>query len=300
MRETAARAVQFFQQNFGQVSRPVAIDVEYTEFALRPGFRAQDDVVNFPANAQGFRPELGSRDIITHEVFHALMHQAYPQYSEPDKIRGSDFVRLHEGLADYFTHLLYPDDSFGEDRTGNSNPLRYYRNDRRVSLSPGGHAQGNAITSYLIKNQVSPAQIRGFLEGGQFTLEALAAVDEGLSADLKLDQTFELQDQIFNYQSSVLHRYWLEQGRPLGVSFQSNEALSAAHPELRVRWVNPSGFPVSKFEIRAQQDGSFQITPLAESGTEKVIALFEEGDRLLGSRPFYFGVEAGRTPAAPE
>lgn len=286
IKATVNRAVEFFRENFGQVHQPVVIDLK-PEKALRTGFNVSEQAVHFPSNQSGESEDLNSQDIMTHEVFHALTHQSYPEYCQGDKLTNPEFVRIHEGLADYFTHQLYPDAHFAEDRTASGEPLRSYRNDRRVSLSAGGHAQGNAITSYLLKHEIQPSQIRRFLESGDFSLDSLARVSQDLAEELAFDASLELTHQATNYPESHLNRYRLEEGKPLQLQFEANETLRALHPNLSIEWVRPTGESSSLLNFEESGDGEVSVSA-RQDGTEKVLALFKDGEALIGARPFYF------------
>ena len=296
VRQTVDRAVRYFQDNFGEVQEPVVVDVDPGK-ALRTGFNIPDRAIHFPPNELGVKAGLDSKDIITHEVFHALTLQAYPQYCTDEKTKASKYVRLHEGLADYFTHQLYPDEHFAEDREGGTEPLRSYRNARRLSLSAGAHAQGNAITSYLLKHQVTPTEIKEFLQHGDFTVESLAEVNPELRQDLKLDASLKLDQEVSNYPQSSLNRYRLEQGKPLELHFKPNDALLKEYPHLSVEWVRPSGMPSQTFVFDPHGERDFSVTSNSPDGSEKVLALFKDGEDLLGARPFYLGTAKElRTP----
>jgi len=288
IRSTIHKAVQFFAGNFGEVKRPLVLSVLDTGDVLRTGYHVKDDVINFPPDEKGRRPALDSADILVHEAFHALVAQAYPQLTADQYVNESEYVRLHEGLADYFTHQLYPDESFAEGLGEGGKPLRNYRNRRRVSLSPGGHSQGNALTSYLLDNQVTPDQVRGFLEDGDFSLRGLAQISPKLDRALQLDASLSLKDKVANYPASDLRKYWLEEGKPLEVAFEANQSLQETHPNLSIEWLRPSGFPSKTFVFDETEPNRFRVEPKGH-GAEKVLAVFRDGQEIIGSRPFYFG-----------
>lgn len=289
LQRSVETAVSFFQKHFGDVTRPVTLNVEGAEGSLRTGFHIPTDTINFPADSLGERTGLNSRDIIAHEVFHALTLQSYPHLCSKELTTQSEFVRLHEGLADYFTHQLYPDPAFAEDARQDGKPLREYRNARKISLSPGGHAQGNAITSYLLKHKIEPTQIRDFLAGEEFSLDALGKLSPDLEADLKRDASLHLADVVSNYPESSLRKYRIQQGKPLLVRFEANDALREDHPSLQIEWVKPSGLPAEFFVVEQTGEAAFEIEASGSSGAEKLVAVFKDGEDVIGARPFYFG-----------
>ncbi len=291
------RAVHHFQENYGSVTRPVVLNVGGTEAALRTGFNLESDMINFPTRTSDGKSGLDSADIITHEVFHALTLQAYPELCTKDMTSAPEYVRFHEGLADYFTHQLYPDEHFAQGYPVDKPYLRSYRNKRRISLSSGGHSQGNAITAYLLKHQIQAPQVRAFLERGELTLESLGQCSKALGEDLKLDASLALEDKVHNYPPSKIRKYWLDHSRPLQVSFHVNESLQKAHPGIQVEWLRPTGMPSTTFRFERVADSTFQVSPIAEEKAEKVLAVFKDGDDVLGARPFYFGNQGRRKSA---
>lgn len=291
IRSTIDGAVDFFAKNFGEVKRPLVLVVHDTKRALRTGYSVTEDSINFPPDDAGERPALKSKDILVHEAFHALVGQAYPDHTEGKFSRNREYVRLHEGLADYFTHLLYPDNEFAEGLGENGKSLRKFRNSRRISLSPGGHSQGNAITSYLLENKITPAQVRNFLEGDQFTLKALGQASPELQQALQHDASLSLKDKVSNYPVSSLRKYRLEQGKALEVKFEPNNNLKEAHPDLKIEWLTSSGIPSETFTFEETEPFSFSVSPRTEQGAEKVLAVFRDGEEIIGSRPYYLGTQ---------
>lgn len=289
VRAVVQRAVSFFDHNFGSVTRPVRLRVGGNAGALRTGFNIKDDVINFPIRTSDGKSGLDSDDIITHEVFHALTLQAYPELCTHERITEPEFVRFHEGLADYFTHKLYPDPNFAEGYPEDRPQIRQYRNSRKISLSSGGHYQGNAITSYLLKHNIQPSQVRDFMAGGELSLKALGALSPALETELQHDASLLVKEEIDNYPTSELRKYWLKKNRPLGVGFFPNAPLRQNHPNLSVTWVKPNGMPSQTFRMEPTGQRSYEISPMKTDQAEKVMAVFKDGDQVLGARPFYFG-----------
>ena len=288
VRSTVNQAVEFYGKHFGEVKRPVVLNVLDTKRALRTGYNIKDDTINFPPNEKGRRPALASKDIIVHEAFHALVAQTYPHLVSDKFTQEKEFVRLHESLADYFAHQLYPDKHFAEGLGEDGKPLRSFSNQRRISLSPGGHSQGNAITSYLLRHKVTPVQIRTFLESGDFSLDALGQVSPDLHKAFQHDAKFSLKDEVSNYPSSSVNKYWLNPNKPLKVHFEANDDLREAHPGLTVEWLRPSGIPSATFQFKQVAQNRFTVEA-SKPGAEKVLAIFRDNDEVIGSRPFYFG-----------
>ena len=292
---TLDRATAFFKENFGPVHQGLKVDLTDDNGALRTGFNFEQNSIRFPEAPKLINRGLNSEDIIIHEAFHALVFQAYPDICTDENLRANDSVRIHEGLADYFAYQMNPDEHFGEDYSKEKPHLRSYRNKRRISLSPGTHSQGNAITSYLLKNHIEPKQIRGFLESGDFTLEGLKKLSPGMKKDLELDASLAIQAKIPNYPMSRIRRYRLVEGKPLNLNFETNEALDKAHPSLQIRWVKSSGAPSQDFEFCPTGPLDFQVSAKRAEGSEKVVAVLSENQETIGAYPFYL---SQRDPSA--
>lgn len=296
VRATAQKALSFFQANFGTPVRPLKLDLDGGDAGLHTGYDVNSDTIRFPNAKNLINSGLDSVDIINHEIFHALVCQSYPQTSTKEMMDDPNAVRLHEGLADYFAYKMNPDKYFGEDYMVGKPYLRQYQNSLAVSLAPGPHAQGNAITSYLIKNGIEPAQIKDFLQTRPFTLEGLASLTPALQQDLIKDASFQLPETVSNYKYSTAHKYRLQDDVPLRMSFRPNAELQAAHPNLRIDWRLESGIPSQHYLVRQDKPGDFQISKVPGADGEKLLALFYDSDALIGSRPFYFGPIVGPPP----
>lgn len=289
LEDTAKQAITYFRENFGPVPGPLQINVGGA--ALRTGYNAAEDMIYLPELANVHNAGLDSKDVINHEIFHALALRAYPTLPKPDTADVGQLA-LHEALADFFAHQLSPDEHFGEGYRTDQAYLREYRNDLKISLTSGGHAQGNAITSLLIEQDVTNLEIRKFLEGGDFRLEALGEVAPHLKPALDADRSLSLTETVSApYTSSPTNRYWLKD-EPFEVSFTGNQEMGEAFPDLKVVWTDKRGFPTSHYTFEDKGDNRFEVSGLPDAKTEKAIARFYDDDRLLGFRPFYFGVRS--------
>lgn len=291
IRQTINEAVELFSLHFGEVKRPVVLDFTDQAGALRTGFHPESDTIRFPSSPKIREQGSLSEDVIAHETFHALLFQAYPQYFDHVLVSKPEYVRLHEGLADYFAYQLNPDDEMGEDYLKDRAFLRHYRNSRRLSLTAGGHGQGNALTSYLLEHNIQPQQIGNFLKRGDFSLQALSRISPDLSNALALDQSFSLEAVVSSDSPSRLNRYRLEEGESLRVDFQPNHALRKAHPRLAVEWRLASPESDSYTIVSDARPGGFKIEAGENPRSAKFLAVFKENDEVLGFQPFYFGPE---------
>jgi hypothetical protein len=281
---TAERAVDFFEQNFGPAAGPVKIDLDPE--TLSTGYDLERDSIGFPKAGNLINRGLDSEDVIDHEIFHALVARRFPHTSTTEAMASQDGSRLHEGLADFFAYKLNPDQHFGENYRSDKPYLRDYDNELSISLSPGSHAQGNAITAHLLHSGVELAQVREFLQAGDFSLKALQEVSPRLKADLQRDEAFGVE-QLSNYPNSALKRYRIEPGRPLQLDFRPNSALLQAHPDFRVAWSTMEGLPSREFVIRSQDQRRFEVAATPQSRPEKLLAVFFDGQSQIGCQPYY-------------
>ncbi|MBN9417006.1 MAG: hypothetical protein J0I12_16285 [Candidatus Eremiobacteraeota bacterium] len=286
LRQRAERAQDFFQENFGAVSQPLKIDLE-AEAKFSTGYNSETDTISFPESRNLIERGIESVDVVDHEIFHALVAQRYPAANTPEALDSLEGQRLHEGLADFFAYKMNPDPLFGENYRKDRDYLRRYQTDMTISLAPGGHAQGNALTGHLLREEVELKDVRQFLESGKFTLEALAEVSPRLKEALEKDASFAVKQQVSGYPPSAIHRYRIQSGQPLKVDFQPNAALLAAHPDFRVDWSTMEGVPSRFYRIESQDGRNFQLSSNAESQPEKLLARYFDGERLLGSQPYY-------------
>lgn len=287
----AKAAVSFFEENYGPVTRPLKFEVGDQCGALRTGYNYEMDTVRMPRQEVLENCGLESNDVVHHEIFHALLFQAYPAACTQEHLDNPDSVRLHEGLADFFAHQLEPDQHFGEKFQHSEPYLREYRTDLTVSLSAGSHAQGNAITSHLLSSGVTNQDIKTFLSQGDFTLEGLSHANPALEKSLARDASFSLDEMVGSYPKSRLGRYRLRPDVPLELKFSANSALSEAHPNLQIDWMNMEKMPSKKFVFEEPFPGHFLVSRTPEADTEKMLARFSEGGKTIGFRPFYFGTD---------
>lgn len=281
---TTEGALDYFEDHFGTLNRPVQIDLRAEQKAMRTGYNLVEDVICFPRLEQVKNAGLDSQDVVHHEIFHAALCQAYPHLPTDTPEARS----LHEALADYFAYQLCPDEQFGEDYEIGKSELRRYRNHLCISLCPGDHARGSAITSKLLELKVMPCHIQRFLAQGDFSLEALAAQTPELLKLVARDTSFALEKCALNYPPSALGRYRISPNKPLELSFQANTSLMQDHPDLNIHWTTPDGLPSRHYSITPGAPGTFHVAPKGEAPPEKLLALYIEHGALIGSSAFYF------------
>ncbi len=296
LRSVAHDAMLYFRENFGPVASELRFEVGKATDALRTGYNFVNDAICLPYLDSVKNAGLDSDDVINHEIFHALLIKAYPDLPSPEEL---PTVRLHEGLADLFAHRLNPDAQFGEGYYTEKDAVRHYHTDLRISLSSGSHAQGNALTSLLLSQEVENREIRSFLEAGDFSLTGLEASSPAMKEALQRDGSLAVNETVSAYPHSPKGRYWLAPEKPLAIAFEPNESLQKEHPDFRVVWLDKSGYPSRSYTFEPTGNNAFLVSGAPEANAEKVIARFYDGDKVVGFRPFYFGVRDDRPGVTP-
>ncbi len=284
LEKSLQRASQYFAEHLGPVKQPLEVEVGAQSDGLRTGYNYQTQRLCFPNLGGVHKAGTESADVVHHEAFHGLVVQNYPHTAK--HLKDPQGIALHEGLADYFAYLLEPDSHFGEGYLLNEKPLRKYQNDLAFNLAAGPHAQGSVITRHLINNQVTPAQLRTFLESEDFSLKALAKICPSLAKSLERDRQLDLREVIQGYPPSTRRRYRIQSEVPLQVELQPSAAIP-----WRVEWTGAKGAPVQFYDIQPQAEGGFAITARPGARAEKVLAHFYSEDRLVGFRPYYLSPE---------
>lgn len=288
LEETALHAVDFFRRNFGPVNGQLNFEVGGA--GLRAGYNPTHDTIFLPELENVRQAGLDSTDVINHEIFHALVLNAYPELPKPGEAEESELA-LHEALADYFAHQLSPDPYFGEQYRSDRPHLREYQSDLKLGLSPGSHAQGNAIVSLLLEHGISSGDIRDFLQGGDFRLETLARSSPSLSQALEHDSGLEISAQVSPpYTPSSSHKYWLKSEQTLELSLLPNEKLRQATSDFRIVWTSKDGYPSRHYTFEEKAGSTYAVHPNEGAKVEKVLANFYDGEKVIGFRQFYFGV----------
>lgn len=289
LKATALQAIAYFEEHFGKVASPLRFKVGQASKALRTGYDVVNDVVGLPALDSVLHAGLDSVDVLNHEIFHALVIKAFPNLPVLDEASGSDTISLHEALADLFAYRLNPDAHFGEAYYKDRQSIREYHTPLRLGLASGSHAQGNALTAMLLAADVSNKEIRGFLEAGDFTLDGLANHAPRLGEALAKEEALAVEETVSSHPPSRRRSYWLDPNKPLEIAFTPTESLLAEYPEFRIVWRTKSGEPSQDFQFEPQGAHGFLVHGMTKGATEKVMACFQDGDAVIGFRPFYFG-----------
>lgn len=168
---------------------------------------------------------------------------------------------VHEGLADYFSYLIMPDDFFGEHFYHELPFVRRYHTSWRSGLVESDHARGNVYASELIQTK-------------QKLQAALLLFDRDVQSEVIV--------KVSGAEVSQLNRYRLALQQSMTIEFEFHSEAKVA----KVEWRNVPGVVIRRLSATA-----FEISLTSNPKTPKVTASFisQEG-HPLGFKNFYFGL----------
>lgn len=259
---------------------------------LRVGYNFVSHVVHFCNGKNVIQFGIASRDIIRHELFHAMVCNVRPEMCTSLALSSDDIVASHEALADFFAYQLEPKECFGENFYSNQKCVRQYLTHICYSLVAGPHEKGNALVSELISANLTLDRIQdAILQSTFLPTDILKAA--GLRSGSCFDSVHapQLNYAVSNYTKSALNKYWINPESPLLLDFQQNLSMTDLFSNVQIKWTTENGTDSKLFRVsKGKSINSFSITPLSSSGIEKLIALiFNEGE-LIGEVTFYFGI----------
>ena len=117
---------------------------------LRVGYNFNTGVVNFCESRNVIQFGLNSKDVIRHEIFHAMVCNVRPEICSSSVLSSNFIVASHEALADFFAYSLDPKECFGDNFYVNQQCVRSYITQLCYSLVDGPHEKGNALETQLI------------------------------------------------------------------------------------------------------------------------------------------------------
>lgn len=247
-------AYQLFAREIGPINRPFTISIAPTT-CLRTGYNFVDNKIAFCDTDKVEALGLNSIDVINHEMFHAFLCNYASNLCGPNMR-----VDVHEGLADYFSYLLNPDQHFGEHFYLGYPYIRTYLTSWRPGLVQGDHERGNAYASQFIRGRTS-------------LRNALTAFRSSVNE--------EVNDVIRGVAKSPINKYRLGRGEVMEIDFQFAPAAKVA----RVEWNVPRGLKIDRIGPK-----SSRIQLIEEVSALKVFAVFIGTDGSeLGRRVYYFG-----------
>ena len=247
-------AYALFSREIGPLSQDLVISVGNAD-CLRTGYNFVLNKVHFCSNTNVKNHGLESVDVIHHEFFHAFLCQYKSELCGPD-MRAD----VHEGLADYFSYLLSPDEFFGESFYLNRPFVRRYKTNWRPGLVQGEHPRGNALASRLIKQRVSLKD----------------------SLDLfNVPINEEVTDEVTGVPKSRLNRYRLGPDEVMHIEFHFSPEAQVS----RVVWQKVPGISIKRISEKV-----FTIQVTTKPASPKIMARFLSLDgQELGQSVYYFG-----------
>lgn len=287
LEQTLARGIAAWRASVGAIEHPPVIHVGGG--AMRAGYSADRDEIGFPKTGEVIALGIRSRDVVLHELFHALAAQ-FPQ-ARAAASGDDDQKALHEALADLFAHTLEPDDAFGEDYYVGRPFVRRYHTDFCYALAQGPHAKGNALVSRLIDAHATLADVGRFLRERPFTRQALLEllhVDDPCFAESGAPG---VGIEPRGYPASMLQRFVLEPGRPLELVFRPDAAFTRALGRLDVGW--DAGEVAGLSATRLADEGEAAVWRLQADGhlpLRKAVARLLAHGKVTGFVPFYFRI----------
>lgn len=247
-------AYALFSREIGSLTQDLIISVGDAD-CLRTGYNFVLNKVHFCSNTNVKNHGLDSVDVIHHEFFHAFLCQNKSELCGPE-MRAD----VHEGLADYFSYLLSPDEFFGESFYLNRPFVRKYKTNWRAGLVQGEHSRGNALANQLIKHRVSLKNSLGLF---------IAPINE------------EVTDEVTGVPKSHLNRYRLGPDEVMHIEFHFSPEAQVS----RVVWQKVPGISIKRISEMV-----FTIQVTAKPASPKILARFLSLDgQELGQRVYYFG-----------
>lgn len=253
-------SLRFYESVFGATADN-AIKVVIERKLGSAGYSVKQGRLRFTCNDRFINCGLSARDVIRHEAFHALFCNQYPftcVRQEDQMARWKQSI-LHEGLADYFSYSMDPEDTqFGENFRVGLGFIRQILPTYDLHLMAGKHGVGTAITSIFIRNRVEFAQIKAWMDD-------VESIDEFHPQDL-------LQSLGLNHHASRLpsNGEFIVDGLKAsnvvpaeGIKFviRITEAYRSAYGEPRFRWVRLGTVdsPLTGFIIETERVNRLQI-----------------------------------------
>ena len=287
LEQTLARGIAAWRASIGPIDHPPVIHVGGG--AMRAGYSAERDEIGFPASGEVKAHGIRSRDVVLHELFHALASQ-FPA-ARAAASGDDDQKALHEALADLFAHTLEPDALFGEDYYADRPYVRAYHSDLCYALARGPHARGNALVSRLIDAGYTLADVGCFLREQPFTREALLELRRAGDACLGEAHAPDVSIEPRGYPSSMLQRFVLDPARPLELVFRPDAAFRAELGKLDVSWDAQEVAGLGAQRLADEGDAVvWRLTATAGAPLRKAVARLLSGGKVVGFVPFYFRI----------
>lgn len=288
-------ALKDFETKVSTLQGEIQIAIGSSE-CLRVGYNFVSRIVHFCNGKNVIQFGIASRDIIRHELFHAMVCNVRPEICTSMALSSEDIAASHEALADFFAYQLEPKECFGENFYANQKCVRQYLTHFCYSLIAGPHGKGNALVSEFVRANLTLDRLQAaILQSTFLPTDILKAAALRSGACFDPVNAPQLNYVVSNYKKSVLNKYWINPESPLLLDFQQNFSMTDLFSNVQIKWTTEKGTDSKLFRVsKGQSITSFSIIPLSSSGVEKLIALiFNEGE-LIGEVTFYFGIKLNK------
>ena len=253
--ENFITAKKLFEKEFDTRIENIVFSINPSD-CLSTGYNIQQNRVVFCNSDKVINYGLNSLDVFNHELFHAFICNY-----EPELCNGAFTKYIHEGLADYFSYLLNPDLTFGEDFYKNRPYIRNYKTSWREGLIEGDHLKGNILVTQMIKQKLSLLEATNLFE--------------------RVEKPSEVHYSVTGLKYSRLNKYRLKLNEEVLISFSfatnSKVARIAWSPNEHLQLASNSKTKVSLRITESIPNTHFDIFFYSEEGYE------------LGFKRFYIG-----------
>ena len=245
---------------------------------FRTGYNYNKKVINFCSSKSTLRMGINSLDIIHHEAFHYLLCRSLPDFCNENMIGDIHIQSIHEGLADYFSYQLSPDNFFGENYRIDFPFLRFYKNELCYNLVSTPHLKGSALSSFLIKNNYNWKDIISFIKEGS----KLGSFTKSACFLRSTEQTILTPR---SRKLSKSNRYWINKGEDIVFELKVAKKILKHFKEVKFK-VNHSS---DLFSYRLTSD-TLTFSSKGPTGFNKIIVDIYSHELKIGEVKLYLGV----------
>jgi len=286
-------AIKDFETKISTLQGELQIAIGSSE-CLRVGYNFVSHVVHFCNSKNVIQFGIASRDIVRHELFHAMVCNVRPEICTSLALNSEDIVASHEALADFFAYQLEPKECFGENFYSNQKCVRQYKTHFCYSLVDGPHKKGNALVNDLVMANLTLDRMQAAILQSTF-LPSDILKTTGLKSSSCFDSVNapQLNYEVSNYKKSALNKYWITPESPLLIDFKQSSSMTDLYSNVQIKWTTENGTDSKLFKASEGQSAtSFSIVPLSTPGIEKLIAQIFNEEELIGEVNFYFGIKS--------
>lgn len=264
------KAASFYQKEMNFRVPEIRLNVDpINRGCLRTGYNFKENEIVFCPKKDIQKMGLDSLDVVYHEIFHYLFCQQYPRKCTRAFLKDKRNEAIHEGLADFFTYKLAPDQFFGEHFKIGVPYLREYRNHLCFNLTGTPHLKGSALSSYLIN--------------AKFKLKDLAQFFQSFDLlDISNDPCFQNLNrplvEVLGQKQSKFNKYWLKKNE--SIEFQ-------VHLNGQYDYSTADSLKILKMK---NQNNQITFTSGEKAGIEIVYLIISLNGKQVGVQKLLLGV----------